>query len=153
MSKSKDIGTRGETAVKRALIDLGMTDAERNALMGADDKGDLRALGSLVAVQVKCGAMAKQASLAQIDAWWLDTVEQARRANSPVPLLVIQRSGYGYNRAEYWRAFVNVRFVAEAQLLHGRWHAEHAFPVEMRLANAARLILGYGGVGPIGAAA
>jgi hypothetical protein len=147
-NKPKAIGTRGESGVVMAARRLGFPHARRLALHGSGDLGDVELTQGVMA-EVKAGQSAKQASLAQIDQWWLDTLREAANyyedtfANT-VPLLVVQRAAYSPDRAEYWRTFMDVKTVADLQLIRGTTVHEHAFPVEMTFIKACLLLRGYG---------
>ena len=65
MSRSKDIGTRAEAAVVRYLCANGWANAERRALRGSADWGDVTGTPGLV-WEVKGGDAAKDASDNQI---------------------------------------------------------------------------------------
>lgn len=52
MSRSKDKGTRAETAVVRYLQEAGATQAERRALNGTQDRGDVAGIPGVV-IEVK----------------------------------------------------------------------------------------------------
>ena len=61
-NRSKDTGTNAETAVATYLRSTGyFPNAERRALAGAYDRGDLTGIGDLV-IEVKAGAAAEKAS-------------------------------------------------------------------------------------------
>lgn len=100
---SKDKGTRCETAVVRLARENGWPDAERLALAGASDCGDVR-LSRDVIVQVKAGKYAQAASLAQIDEWMAATRDQRDRAGARLGVLVVQRRGLGLTRVGLWDA-------------------------------------------------
>jgi hypothetical protein len=108
--RSKDIGTRAETAVVKLAHELGYRDAERLALAGADDRGDIRLLRDpLVILEVKAGKAAQEASWPQIQAWLRETqIERnnAFRADKSASewhgFLVTQRRGYGIGRVADW---------------------------------------------------
>lgn len=111
--RSKDIGTRAETAVVRLALELGYNEAERLALAGADDRGDIRLLRDpLVILEVKAGKAAQHASWSQIQAWLADTqrerdnawraLSESERHRDFYGFLVTQRKGYGIGRVEDW---------------------------------------------------
>lgn len=150
MSKSKDIGTKAETGVVNALRRLGFPTARRLPLHGAADCGDVEVAPGVVA-EVKGGAAAKTAGLAQLDLWWLDTVAEsanyrATYGGNGIPVLVVATRNYGPERADYWRAFVPtyvVSMAAQAGVLPD-WTPP--WPVELTLARAAECLrrIGYG---------
>ena len=104
-TRSKDIGTAGETAVVRASILGGFEKAERLALRGAKDCGDVRLCEGVI-VEVKAGHAAENASDAQIDVWLLDTERERRNAGAQVGVLVTKRKGVGAANADRWWAWI-----------------------------------------------
>lgn len=104
-ARPKDIGTAGETAVVRALRELGFPYAERRALAGARDLGDITGTPGIV-WEVKAGNAAKTASDGQV-AKWLDETERERiNAGAQYGVLVLARSGIGAANASRWWAIV-----------------------------------------------
>ncbi len=111
VNRPKVIGTRAETAVVNFARGLGFHEAERLALKGSDDHGDIRLCRRpLVILEVKAGKTAQDASWNQIQAWMKETMRErdaAWRAHndkeSPFHgFLVTQRRGYGIGRVEDW---------------------------------------------------
>jgi hypothetical protein len=137
VTKSGQIGTRGETGVCKFLAENGFPLAERRRLRGNVDGGDLVTVPGLV-IEVKSGAAAKNASLALIDAWLAETETERVNAGADIGVLVIQRRGYAPTRAGHWRAIVSINDLGGALPL--------GFPVEMQLQHAARWLrtLGFG---------
>ena len=88
MSKSKARGTRHETAVVNYLREHGFPHAERRALAGAEDKGDINAGPGLV---IECKSQARH-SFAE----WLDEA-LAERDNAVADFAVVwaHRRGKG----------------------------------------------------------
>jgi hypothetical protein len=100
MSKSKDIGTAAETAVVRYLIEHGVI-ADRAALAGANDRGDIHALRGAVVIEVKSRKTAPSAG--QIAAWMGELDRAAQRVTScDVAALVVKRPGAGPANAGQW---------------------------------------------------
>jgi hypothetical protein len=87
MSAQRDKGTRWESAIVAYLRDKGFTYAERRALHGAHDKGDITGLPGLV-VEAK--------SVARLDlSGWLDEAEEERdNADADVGVVWIKRRGH-----------------------------------------------------------
>ena len=87
MSASKQRGTKWETAIVAFLRDKGFTHAERRALSGSFDKGDLTGIPGLV-VEAK--------HVARTDlSGWLDEAEQERdNAKADVGVVWMKRRGY-----------------------------------------------------------
>lgn len=102
--RPRDIGTVTETAVVRYLRTAGFPHAERRALRGTLDAGDITGVLG-VAVSVKGGQMALTASDALIQLW-LDELmgKQVFNAGADVGILVLPRRGIGTANAGRWWA-------------------------------------------------
>lgn len=114
-SKSKRIGTAGETAVRKVFTAAGFENAIRAAQTGIDDSGDIRVHEDLI-VQVKAGAAAQNASLNQIRKWLGETDQQRKNAGVHQAVLVVQRQGYGLSRADQWEAWAQMSAGREGQM-------------------------------------
>jgi hypothetical protein len=101
MARPKDIGTAAETAVVKALRLHGFPNAERRALAGAYDLGDITGTPGLV-WEVKGGEAAKSASDAQIEKWLDETETERINAGADIGVLVVQRRGIGPANAHRW---------------------------------------------------
>lgn len=87
MSAQKKKGTAWESAIVSYLRDKGFTYAERRALSGASDKGDLTGVPGVV-------VEAKSVSRTDLSGW-LDEAEQERdNANADVGIVWIKRRGH-----------------------------------------------------------
>jgi hypothetical protein len=136
-NRPKQIGTAGESGFVKAARRLGFPGADRQPLRGNRDTGDAILVPGLTAgiiASVKAGAMAKNASLAEIDAWWVATAVMRELAGARIGLLVVARRGYAPARAEAWRCFFDAAEVLE----HPRPLRLEA-PVEAVLAELRRL--------------
>lgn len=113
MSKSKDIGTRAETAVKNYLLSVGYSplDAHRQVLKGSLDEGDvwLRETYGLIVFEVKGGKAAKEASHGQVEKWMQEAETEKTNASAKFGFLVTQRAGVGYPRAGEWWVYARVQ--------------------------------------------
>jgi hypothetical protein len=78
-NKPKAIGTRGETAIVNVLRAHGFGGAERRALAGSNDLGDILICPGVIA-EVKWGKHAKTASLVDVSRWLRET--ERERANA-----------------------------------------------------------------------
>lgn len=105
VNKPKAIGTRAETAVVRVLRTGGWPHAERRALTGAQDQGDITGTPG-ICWEVKGGDAARKASDGQIIAWMAETAIERITTGTEVGVLVVQRAGYGEARADRWWAIV-----------------------------------------------
>jgi hypothetical protein len=132
LSKSKDIGTRAETAVRNYLLSVGydpMT-AHRNVLKGSADEGDvwLRESYGLVVFEIKGGKSAKDASHKQIRKWYEEAETEKINADGKFGFLVTQRSGVGYPRAGEWWAYAKL-----SDLIYLRTYLETNSDILVRL--------------------
>lgn len=96
--RPKDIGTRFETVVVNYLRIHGFPHAERRALAGVLDRGDITGTPG-IAWECKAGAAAHTASDLVVTTWLADTERERRAANADVGVLVIARRGVGALRA------------------------------------------------------
>lgn len=115
-NRSKDIGTKAETAVVRAAQKRGFPHADRITLSGHKDRSDVRltlGLTAGVVAQVKGGKYAKTASDQQITAWLTATETERRNAGAAIAFLVTQRAGVGLPNAHRWHAHMTVRTFLE----------------------------------------
>lgn len=142
--RPKDIGTVAETAVVRYLAANGFPYAERRALRGALDCGDVTGCGPIV-VEVKGGTAAKTASDTQVALWLLETQVERYNANADIGVLVLQRAGVGVSNAGRWWA---VLLLSAALEMSNVTNVEPALvtPIRMHLADAVTLlrVAGYG---------
>lgn len=104
MNPSKRKGTAGETAVTRYCRDNGFSKAERRALHGTLDRGDIKICDHWIA-EVKTGKTAAEASWAQIRRWWAETERERVNAGAPAAMLVVQRRGIGLSQPGKWTAY------------------------------------------------
>jgi hypothetical protein len=113
LSKSKNIGTRAETAVRNYLLSTGYSElaAHRNVLKGSDDEGDVwlrEENHGLIVFEVKGGKAAKEASHGQMAKWFQEAETERDNASAKFGFLVTQRAGVGYPRAGEWWAYANL---------------------------------------------
>jgi sugar lactone lactonase YvrE len=143
LSKSKDIGTRAETAVRNYLLSVGYNplDAHRNVLKGTADEGDvwLRESYGLIVFEVKGGKAAKEASYGQVEKWMQEAETERANANAKFGFLVTQRAGVGYPRAGEWWAYAKVQ-----DIIYLRTHLDiiDESIVRVRLSDLVKLIHG-----------
>lgn len=104
MSRPRDIGTKAETAVVRAAQSRGFPMAERRALRGRTDVGDVLLCPGVV-LEVKGGQMARNASESDVERWLDETERERVNAGAELAFLVVQRRGYGPERAGHWHAY------------------------------------------------
>jgi len=104
VNKSKNIGTKSETAVTRAAQSRGFPMAERRALRGRNDVGDILLCPGVV-LEVKGGDMARKASDALVSKWLVETERERVNAGAEHAFLVVQRAGVGPRNAHQWHAY------------------------------------------------
>jgi|SRR5690625_880325 len=106
--RPRDIGTAAETAVARAARTRGFPHADRLALTGNRDRGDVRLTTGLTAgvvIEVKGGDMARKATDKQIEDWLDETAVAKAHSRADVVFLVAQRAGVGPKNAHRWHAY------------------------------------------------
>ena len=102
--KAKDKGTRLETDVLRWFRDSGFPWAERLALSGSQDCGDISLLpGRAVIVECKnvSAAASGQPGAKLLHKWLMETDVEAEHAGADFALLVVKRSGTT-DAGRYW---------------------------------------------------
>lgn len=151
--RPKEIGTAAETAVVRYLRTAGWPHAERRALRGIADAGDITGTPG-VCWEVKGGAAAKLASDGQVQEWLDDTDKERVTAGAAVGVLVLQRKGIGTaNAGRWWALMPGWQYEALCSALLpdiggdlGRWRFGDRGPLRMHLSQACALLryAGYG---------
>ena len=139
MSVSRARGTAAETAVVRAIRRHGFPHAERRALRGTLDAGDITGT-PLVCWEVKGGTAAKTASDGQVAEWLAETERERVNAGADVGVLVLQRAGIGAGNADRWWAVLPLSHVPCGDQF------DPPMPVRVSLADACRFLRlrGYG---------
>lgn len=94
MSKQRQKGTSFETAVVNWLKTNGFPYAERRALHGTNDKGDITGTGPLV---WEC----KNHKSLSLSEWIIETEEERQNADADYGILVAKRRGYGDPADQY----------------------------------------------------
>lgn len=107
MSRPRDIGTTAETAVVKYLRTHGWPHAERRALTGAQDLGDITGTPG-VCWEIKAGKTAEKAGDGLITDWLDETETERRHAGADIGVLVTKRAGYGPDRASSWWAHLDL---------------------------------------------
>ena len=105
MNASKAKGTAAETAVARFARANGFAGAERRALAGSLDRGDVLLTVGVIC-EVKAGRAAQTASLGQVGRWLGETTREMANAKATVGILVVQRQGLGLRRVGEWEAWM-----------------------------------------------
>ena len=89
---SKTKGTRGETAVSKYLNAHGLF-AERKALAGSEDNGDLRIIladGAEVTAEVKSGKQTASYPRGRLDLWKRQTLVESENSGCKAVLIVVR---------------------------------------------------------------
>jgi hypothetical protein len=146
MNRPKAIGTAAESAVVRYLQANGFPGAERRALRGAADAGDIA--GTIgICWSVKGGAQAEQASDLDIARWMGELETQCGHAHATVAVLVCKRRSTGPGNAGAWWAYLDAHTLTTLVDPGAGPYAEVPDPtVRVRLADAVALLrwAGYG---------
>jgi len=142
MNRPKQIGTAAESAVVKALRAHGFPHAERRALSGAADHGDILLCPGVIA-EVKGGAAAKQASDGLLQVWWEETLREKVNARADVALLIVARRGIGPANADRWWAVMPLGHLAR---MVGALDPvpNNSGLVRLHLRDAARVLRAYG---------
>jgi hypothetical protein len=117
----------------------GFGGAERRALAGSNDLGDILICPGVIA-EVKWGKHAKTASLVDVSRWLRETERERANAGAHLGLLVIQRNGIGTNRASLSRCFFDIGAL---------WGRDHCI-VEAPLITVTEILRREGWGDPIG---
>ena len=143
--RPKDIGTAAETAVVRYLQANGWPGAERRALRGTSDVGDITGTPG-VAWEVK--SRNRPVTDKQVDAWLRETFSEAANAHADVGILVIRRPGHGPANAGSWWAISTAmdlfhihggaKLGLNLSLVGAYWTSD--IPVRLTLAHMVRLL-------------
>ena len=145
---SKAKGTAAESATVAALHRLGFPHAERSALHGVKDRGDITGTPG-ICWEVKGGHRAETASDGQVLAWMAELDTECVHKGADLGVLVMKRKGVGQGNAERWWAVMWLHDIAETYDLYTALYTAGVtgVPVRMTLDDACRVLraLGYGG--------
>ncbi|WP_293826084.1 hypothetical protein [uncultured Parolsenella sp.] len=113
MSKSKDIGTRFESACRAYVRVATGCDCERSALHGSRDVGDLGGLASASGLrgvaECKAGAQAVAAQPANVAEWRRQTEVERANAGADFAWLLLKTKGAGEARMGRTRCDMTLR--------------------------------------------
>lgn len=104
VNKSKAIGTKAESAVVKVLQPY-FPDAERLALAGQEDQGDIGHCGDFV-FEIKSGKAAETAGDGLLSKWVQETERERQARGVAFGILVLKRAGVGPANAHRWWAYV-----------------------------------------------
>lgn len=123
MSKAKAKGTAAESVVVSFLSQNGFPYAERRALSGGEDKGDITGIPG-ICIEVK----ACQTYL--FSSWMKETEVERENAKADYGILVVKPKGFGGMRAGQWWAIMYFkdfnRLVDDAGSFPGTWEVTRA---------------------------
>jgi len=144
MNRSKGIGTAAETAVTRAARLRGFPNADRLALRGARDIGDIGLCPGVV-IEVKGGEAARHATDLDVQNWLDQTQRERDYGNAAVAFLVVQRGGVGAINAARWWAYWRLGWIGDLSYSQMFTTSRHAV-VRMTLGESLDLLraAGYG---------
>jgi hypothetical protein len=143
VNKSKAKGTATETAVVRYLQMHGWPNAERRALRGIADAGDITGTRG-ICWSVKGGRLAEEATDTEVARWLSELNTQCGHAKTDVGVLVLKRRNFSAARAGGWWAIVPARVM----IMPGSVAEAPVLPVRIRLADAV-LLLQWAGLGEV----
>lgn len=143
MNRPRAIGTFAETAVARAARLRGFPHADRRALHGSADVGDVLLCPGVV-VEVKGGESARRASDLDVQRWLDQTARERDNGAAAVGFLVVQRRGVGALNASRWFAYWRLGWISD--LSYAQTFAARDVVVRMTLGDALDLVraAGYG---------
>src|SRR5690606_4421466 len=144
--RPRDIGTDAERAVVRWLQGHGFPGAERRALRGAQDAGDITGTPG-ICWEVKGGAQTKRMSDNQIGTWLAELERARQHADAAWAVLVTRRHGTGNVGLWWaWMPLGSTILLGSGPVAPRRRLADLGWPVRMHLAAAAELLraAGYG---------
>ena len=147
MNRPKKIGTAAESATVKFLRANGFPHAERRALRGTEDAGDVTGTPD-VCWEIKGGNAARTTSDLLVAAWMTELEIERSNARASVGVLVVQRAGVGPANAGRWWAYMPIGTAAVLRLglINPEDETWQGFPVRMLLADAVSLLrsAGYG---------
>jgi hypothetical protein len=143
VSRSRSIGTYAETAVARAAQARGFPHADRRALHGSRDVGDVLLCPGVV-VEVKGGESARRCSDLDVQNWLDQTARERDNSAAAVGFLVVQRPHVGGPNASRWWSYWRLGWIAD--LSYAQTFAARHVVVRMTLGEALDLVraAGYG---------
>lgn len=106
MSKARDKGTWAETAGVDYLCSSGFPYAERMALNGAKDKGDVKVCPGVVAEFKNCATI-------KLPQWFREVTAEKANAGAKHAFLVVKPAGIGRTRVGQWWAGMLLGDLAE----------------------------------------
>jgi hypothetical protein len=144
VNRSKTLGTYAETAVARTAQARGFPYADRYALHGRRDIGDVGLCPGVI-VEVKGGERARACSDLDVQNWLDETARERDNANAAVAFLVVQRRGVGGANASRWWAYWRLGWISDLSYIQAFGYARHVV-VRTTLGDALDMLraAGYG---------
>jgi hypothetical protein len=144
VNRPRAIGTYAETAVARTAQTNGFPNADRFALHGSRDIGDVGLCPGVI-VEVKGGHAAHHATDLDVQNWLDETARERDNANAAVGFLVVQREHVGAPNAHRWWAYWRLGWISDLSYTQAFISARHTV-VRMTLGGALDLLraAGYG---------
>lgn len=140
VNRPKAIGTFAETAVLKQILPY-FPAAERLALKGAADEGDIGHCGEFV-FEVKGGKQTHSIGDAKLVEWIGEALAEAENRGVGYGVLVTQRKGFGAPRARRW--WVHLPADALAEIMGGLWQPPSLVVVQMELGDFLELLADQG---------
>lgn len=143
MTRPKDIGTATESAVVKHLRASGFPHAERRALRGELDAGDITGTPG-IAWEVKGGKAAEDCQPKDLDRWLRQASQERDNAGAAIGVLVTKARGVGPARAGDWWAWVRVEDLVALATPGTR--VDCLLPVRLKLSDLVEILrrAGYG---------
>ena len=154
VNKPKNIGTAAETAVMKYLRLNGFPNAERRALRGTYDAGDITGCDRLC-FEVKAGEAAFTADDRTINIWMEQTEKETDYAKAHYGILVVRRRGKG-SPGDWWAYMQSTEFASLIDLASANASSSNRqtvdfssaddFPIRCHLSSMIKLVrkAGYG---------
>lgn len=101
MTRPKDKGTQAESWSVEYLASNGFPYAERIALSGANDKGDVKVCPGVIAEVKNCKDM-------KLPAWFAELDAEIGNSNAKHGFLILKAAGVGRSRVGKWHAGMTV---------------------------------------------
>jgi hypothetical protein len=143
--RPKDKGTDAERAVVRYLQAYGWPNAERRALRGTQDAGDITGTPG-ICWEVK--SRKRPVSDLDVTTWLVETETETAAAGAEIGVLVVRRHGVGEGHAGRWWAYMRLGTAAilHVTLVNPTPETWNGPPVRMLLGDAVELLraAGYG---------
>jgi hypothetical protein len=143
-NRPRAIGTYAETAVTRTARSHGFPNADRYALHGARDVGDIGLCPGVI-LEVKGGHHAQHATDLDVQNWLDETARERDNAHAAVAFLVVQREHVGAPNAARWWAWWRLGWISDLSYIQAFGYAREV-PVRMTLGDALAMLraAGYG---------